>query len=113
MERLLSYRTVMLRSLEALRADKTIGNSLEGVVELTVPDGDQVTETQRLLLVEMVLAADVKIQLGADSEAHAQAFATSWHRCERCWRYTPEVGENQDHPDLCARCVTVLDTLGV
>jgi len=26
-------------------------------------------------------------------------------KCERCWRRQPSVGENEQHPGLCARCV--------
>lgn len=33
---------------------------------------------------------------------------TSWQRCERCWRYTREVGTNDEYPHLCARCQKVL-----
>ncbi len=29
-------------------------------------------------------------------------------KCERCWRRQPSVGENGDHPGLCARCVEYL-----
>jgi isoleucyl-tRNA synthetase len=29
-------------------------------------------------------------------------------RCERCWRRQESVGQDANHPDLCARCVEYL-----
>jgi isoleucyl-tRNA synthetase len=33
------------------------------------------------------------------------------HKCERCWRVLPEVGENAKHPTLCLRCVEAVEEL--
>lgn len=30
---------------------------------------------------------------------------SDFKRCDRCWHQTPDVGQNHDHPELCARCV--------
>jgi isoleucyl-tRNA synthetase len=32
-------------------------------------------------------------------------------KCERCWMYSEQVGENTEHPDLCPRCADVLKRL--
>jgi len=29
-------------------------------------------------------------------------------KCERCWHYSLDIGENQHHPTLCGRCVSIL-----
>jgi isoleucyl-tRNA synthetase len=113
MDRLLSYRGVILKALESLRANKVIGNSLQAMVELTLPPEEGLTESERSLLLEMVLAADIQVVSGRSGEILATAYATDWNRCDRCWRYTPEVGANPDHPDLCPRCIEVLHILGV
>jgi len=33
---------------------------------------------------------------------------TSHAKCARCWRHRPSVGQNQTHPTLCERCVSVV-----
>src|SRR5690606_5851431 len=33
----------------------------------------------------------------------------SGERCARCWRWSESVGPAPDHPQLCARCATVVD----
>ena len=33
-------------------------------------------------------------------------------RCERCWHYSESVGDNSEHPQVCARCMPVVETVG-
>ncbi len=30
-------------------------------------------------------------------------------KCERCWKYDTQVGQDKNHPTVCARCATVLN----
>jgi isoleucyl-tRNA synthetase len=30
-------------------------------------------------------------------------------KCSRCWHYEADVGQHSDHPDLCGRCIEVLN----
>ena len=34
-------------------------------------------------------------------------------KCERCWKYSEDVGRDPAHPTVCARCARVLTELGV
>ena len=111
MERLLAYREVILKALEELRANKVIGNSLQAMVTLTLPQGVSLSDEEREQLTEMVMAAQVTVNTG--DEVRATAVVTSRTRCERCWRYTGDVGNNAQFEDLCARCCGVLSGLGV
>jgi isoleucyl-tRNA synthetase len=36
-------------------------------------------------------------------------FKADGAKCERCWKYDPEVGKDTNHPTVCARCATVLN----
>ncbi|MCB4756077.1 MAG: isoleucine--tRNA ligase [Elusimicrobia bacterium] len=38
---------------------------------------------------------------------------TSHAKCERCWRYRPEVGKDKTHPTLCGRCVNVVSQMDI
>ena len=35
-------------------------------------------------------------------------FAPGW-KCQRCWKVLPEVGLVPEHPDICLRCVAVVE----
>ena len=37
--------------------------------------------------------------------------AASGEKCERCWIRSETVGQMQDHPTICSRCFTVIDSL--
>jgi isoleucyl-tRNA synthetase len=33
-------------------------------------------------------------------------------KCERCWVYFPDVGEDKEFPDMCKKCINVLKNDG-
>jgi isoleucyl-tRNA synthetase len=37
-------------------------------------------------------------------------FKARGDKCERCWKYDPEVGKDSTHPTVCPRCAQVLNT---
>jgi isoleucyl-tRNA synthetase len=39
------------------------------------------------------------------------AQALGWKKCERCWLWSPRVGEDREHPTLCERCAPVVRAL--
>ena len=30
---------------------------------------------------------------------------SSYQKCVRCWHHREEIGENEEHKDLCERCI--------
>jgi isoleucyl-tRNA synthetase len=34
-------------------------------------------------------------------------------KCQRCWKHLPSVGRDAQHPQLCERCVRVVNGAGV
>ncbi len=39
--------------------------------------------------------------------------ASSFAKCERCWRHRSDIGQNGEHPTLCGRCVDAVGALTV
>lgn len=108
MQRLSAFRDVILKAIEPLRAQKVVGNSLEAAVTLRLPEHEKpLTAAQRAQLTEMCLVASIDVQPGEDAVT-AEAQATSWSRCERCWRYDAGV-----HDELCDRCRAVLQEMSL
>lgn len=111
MERLMALREPVLKALEELRGSKAIGNSLEARVTLTLPPGQaELDAADRALLAEMTLAAGITVVEGEALAARAEK--SDFARCDRCWRYVPDVGADPGHPDLCRRCADVLVRMG-
>ncbi|MBL4581542.1 MAG: hypothetical protein JKY29_06970, partial [Gammaproteobacteria bacterium] len=38
--------------------------------------------------------------------------ASLHEKCERCWHHTEDIGQSDDHPTLCQRCVVNVDGEG-
>lgn len=46
--------------------------------------------------------------LGGRIEVSKAASNGNVPKCERCWKYTEDIGKNSDHPTVCVRCAEVL-----
>ena len=100
-------RELVLPELEKARQSKQIGKSLEARLALTVP--------QELLGPISGMVADLKealnvsqVELVAGETFGARVEKGHGAKCERCWHWELEVGQNTAHPTLCARCVTAI-----
>jgi len=119
----LEVRAAVSKELETLRADKTIGSSLDAEVSLYVDD-----ELQKILaelkqeLRFVLITSDASVQNIKDATddcietkiesatvgSHTikiRAIASPDSKCVRCWHHREDVGSNAEHPELCGRCV--------
>ena len=106
-----TVRDVVNAAIEPLRADKSIGSSLQVDTVITIPSDLMPYVTalgDELRFVLMV--AHVTVQEGA--ELTATVSADEGQKCERCWHYTDDIGIDSQHPTICGRCATNLDGKG-
>jgi isoleucyl-tRNA synthetase len=50
-------------------------------------------------------------EAGASSTVTANAKIASGTKCDRCWRYTRDVGKDPDYPTVCLRCAEALHAI--
>ena len=96
-------REAVTAAIEPLRADKSVGSSLQAEVAITAPDAlagylKALGEELRFAL----LVSEVSVAKG--DELAVAAKVSGGEKCERCWHYTDDVGSVAAHPTLCARC---------
>ena len=96
------WRETLLPELEKARQAKTIGKALEAQIEITIPH-EQVASSDQELLRELVNVSALKITAG-ETAAYAVSKATG-QKCERCWHFESDIGQNAAHPTICGRCV--------
>ncbi len=108
MEQLLKLRGTIAQAVEAARAEKLIGNALEGAVALQIGDDALFTQLQHreAELEELFILSDLTLISGDETEA--RVVRTARTKCARCWRHRETVGENAAHPELCDRCAEVV-----
>jgi isoleucyl-tRNA synthetase len=112
--RLIPLREEIYKALEAARASRKIGSSLEAEVVLDTPG-----ETEEFLrsfgeeLRFFLLTSAVRFgPAGGDARFESQTIPglavevrpAPGRKCERCWHRTEDVGADPDWPEICARC---------
>ena len=109
-ESLLPVRDQVLKALDAAREDKVIGASLEAAVSLEA-GGDlyRLLESHAADLPTWFIVSQVNLEPGRDSAAlNVRVERARGDKCERCWKYTLDVGSDPEFPTVCAACALVL-----
>jgi len=110
---LLSVRDQALKALEAARAEKRIGGSLEAQIRLSAPESVYpVLDRYRDQLRYLFIVSDVVLEKSPASNGDAgmtiEVNNAPGLKCERCWNYSTHVGEDKNYPTVCERCSAVL-----
>ncbi len=113
--RLLKYRDEVLKVLEEARAQKTIGNSLEARVKISASEEDYNFLSQFLKdLPAIFIVSQVELKEGLpgkskDENLKVEVKKARGEKCVRCWNWSEAVGKEKKHPQLCPRCLQVIE----
>ncbi len=107
----LTFRNDVLKAIEIARGEKLIGKPLEAKLVIapkaeTKQLLDTIDNVRQLLQVSQLdyaETADVDYATAQITVAKADGAA-----CARCWTYSPELGQDAEHPELCPRCTEVI-----
>jgi isoleucyl-tRNA synthetase len=110
---LIALRDKVTKRLEEMRAGKEIGTSLEAEVVLKVPVIDADGWRKRLpLLPTLFITSSVRLEeVEGLEEAEVEAHQATGEKCQRCWNRRASVGSDPGHPELCDRCIPVVDAI--
>ena len=109
-------RSDVQKALELKRNAKEIGKSLEAKVQLICSDElfaalSPLTEA----LPDLLIVSQVEVLAGGGGEFTGETEGLSvtvlraeGEKCERCWKHSPSVGTDAEHPTLCARCAAAI-----
>jgi isoleucyl-tRNA synthetase len=105
-------RDEVLKALEGARNQKLIGGSLEAQVTLAAPEPAYSVLTryaQELRYLFIVSAVTLESAAGdGASGVRVHVSKAPGSKCERCWNYSTQVGEDAEYPGVCERCSAVL-----
>lgn len=118
-EEWLKLRAIISQEVEKARQQKQIGNALEAKITLHITSdalyerlaGKESELEEFFVLSEVRIVRDKPTQDAAEANATASLETIAYAKCERCWRYRPEVGKSAAHPTLCERCESVIEKL--
>ncbi len=100
-------RDQVLKSLEVAREEKRIGKSLEARVraQQPAPISIRCSANTAADLPALFIVSQVAIGAGNRTTAYrVEIERAEGDKCERCWKYTHDVGSDPEFPTLCAAC---------
>src|SRR5579871_2065156 len=114
-EQLLHVRDTVLVSLEAARQNKLIGKALDAKVRIEANElVHSLLKKYEPSLKELFNVSQVElihIDHG-DNQVHVTTTTADGLKCERCWNYTTDVGQDPRFPTVCLRCADALNAIG-
>jgi isoleucyl-tRNA synthetase len=104
-DRLIEVRDSVLKSLEVARKEKFIGAPLEARVHLKA-NGDLFPLLERYAaeLPALFIVSQVSIEPDAETQLAVDVYRANGAKCERCWKYTFDIGAHPELPTICAAC---------
>lgn len=111
-DRLMDVRDEVLKSLEAARMEKIIGAPLEARVKISA-DGDlfPLLEEHAGDLPGLFIVSQVDLHRADSGEVTVAVERASGVKCERCWKYTHDIGADPRLPTVCAVCAAAVEEM--
>ncbi len=105
-DRFFEIRKLVLKKLEEKREEKLIGSSLEAKV--IIKCDNKMAEFLNSFYKINTLFIVSEVEILNDNNFEIIVEKTKNKKCQRCWVYFPEVGEDKEFPDLCRKCISVI-----
>jgi isoleucyl-tRNA synthetase len=118
---ILAVRGEVTKVLEAARAQKKIGHSLDAAVSIGA-DGDiyEILKAHEEDLRSIFITSHVSLTKGALPDGnlsetldniYIKVDPAEGEKCERCWVHDHSVGSHEEYPTVCNRCKNALDQI--
>jgi len=115
-QHLLLVRDDVLKALEEARTSDLIGHSLDAHVYIE-PKNEEIAALLKkyegildeFFIVSAVTLTDENLE-GAVTGQFVDVLVkhADGEKCQRCWKYHPDTGKDEKHPETCPRCSAVL-----
>jgi isoleucyl-tRNA synthetase len=105
--RIRELRDIVNKDIEVLRADGKVGSSLQAEVTLGVDTGDHALLSSLGEDLKFVFITSV-LKLQSAQALSVTSATSSSTKCDRCWHYPGDVGQDAAHPTICVRCISNL-----
>lgn len=117
-EKIAHLRKEVNKKIEAQRQEGLIGHSLDARVLLNITNDDYSflkdyteDEVSDLFIVSQTKFVDDELEKSEIEGISIGVTKALGKKCERCWKYSEEVGKDERYPDVDPRCAKVLAEL--
>ncbi len=109
-DRLMEVRNDVLKSLEAARNGKLIGAPLEAKIRLSANAELLPLLTQYAAeLPGLFIVSQVALAPSSADALELSVERADGEKCERCWKYTTDIGSSANFPTICAACAGAVE----
>ncbi len=116
-DNVMKVRNDVNKILEELRNKKIIGRSREAKITIHIKDKKLLELLQSIneQLEDIFLVSKMELNQNNTIERDYVVYASKYDapKCERCWLHSETVGKSVDYPDICDKCVQIVQKLKV
>ena len=110
-DQLNEINAIVLKALEVARDDGEIGSSLDAHLEISADQKThdfltQFSEELRFLFITSSVDLQMDNSLDSNEKMRVNVKKSKAEKCGRCWHRQETVGDSDEHPDICARCIS-------
>ncbi len=112
-DQMMAVREVVTKALETARNEKLIGKSQEAALTVSAPASvvDLAKAYEEGVLEELFIVSSVAFEACEGDEVSVSVALAQGEKCPRCWNIR-DLGGNEAHADVCARCAEALEAIG-
>jgi isoleucyl-tRNA synthetase len=117
-DRIIKVRAEVSKALEQARVKKIIGHSLDAAVTIAPPlDLREFLSAYAGELKSIFIVSKVQLVESIEGEYFTaetvpdlfiQVTAAPGEKCERCWCYDEELGQDDEHQNICPKCLAAV-----
>jgi isoleucyl-tRNA synthetase len=108
-DKLMEVRATVLKALDNAREEKLIGSSLEAAVTLEASgDLHQLLSDYQPQLPAIFIVSQVELKDAGGDAVDVRVERARGDKCERCWKYTLDVGQDPEFPTICKACAAAI-----
>ena len=104
----LDVRNMANKKIEALREKGVVGSSLQAELKISAPSDIYKSLSFFDKELKYILITSNSILEESKNELEIAVSASNNTKCERCWHYVKNIGQNSKHPKICKRCISNL-----
>ena len=103
-------RGEVTKALEDARVENRIGSSLQAEIEIRAAGAryDALASLGDDLKFVLITSAATLSRVERSEDEGVTVASSRYQKCERCWHYRSDVGNEAEHPTLCGRCFSNL-----
>ena len=104
----LDVRNLANKKIEALREQGVVGSSLQAELKISAPSDIYKSLSFFAEELKYILITSKSTLEESKNALEIEVNASKSNKCERCWHYIKDIGQNPKHPEICKRCISNL-----